>query len=203
MACTSWQRHYERDIRPIADGGVYRVRLRARRGRQHERPRDARRHPSARSTRSRIVRFNFLYKEKGSGRPGPDAAAQGDDCGGRRARARGVDAGRVIIGGRSMGGRAASMLAADGFNCDGLLLSRIRSIHRGGRTTSRRAPAGDPRPGALLQRHARPVLHARPDEAGSRAVTAPGRCTGWRAPTTAFTSRRVRANRRPGDDRNG
>jgi predicted alpha/beta-hydrolase family hydrolase len=29
---------------------------------------------------------------------------------------------KLIIGGRSMGGRAASMLAADGFDCDGLLL---------------------------------------------------------------------------------
>ena len=29
---------------------------------------------------------------------------------------------RLIIGGRSMGGRAASMLAADGFSADGLLL---------------------------------------------------------------------------------
>ena len=29
---------------------------------------------------------------------------------------------RLVIGGRSMGGRAASMLAADGFECDGLLL---------------------------------------------------------------------------------
>jgi predicted alpha/beta-hydrolase family hydrolase len=29
---------------------------------------------------------------------------------------------RLFIGGRSMGGRAASMLAADGFACDGLLL---------------------------------------------------------------------------------
>jgi hypothetical protein len=28
----------------------------------------------------------------------------------------------LLIGGRSMGGRAASMLAADGFACDGLLL---------------------------------------------------------------------------------
>jgi predicted alpha/beta-hydrolase family hydrolase len=28
----------------------------------------------------------------------------------------------LLIGGRSMGGRAASMLAADGFGCDGLLL---------------------------------------------------------------------------------
>jgi predicted alpha/beta-hydrolase family hydrolase len=29
---------------------------------------------------------------------------------------------RLVIGGRSMGGRASSMLAADGFQCDGLLL---------------------------------------------------------------------------------
>jgi uncharacterized protein len=29
---------------------------------------------------------------------------------------------QLIIGGRSMGGRAASMLAAGGFDCDGLLL---------------------------------------------------------------------------------
>jgi predicted alpha/beta-hydrolase family hydrolase len=29
---------------------------------------------------------------------------------------------KLILGGRSMGGRAASMLAADGFACDGLLL---------------------------------------------------------------------------------
>jgi predicted alpha/beta-hydrolase family hydrolase len=28
----------------------------------------------------------------------------------------------LIIGGRSMGGRAASMMAAENFNCDGLLL---------------------------------------------------------------------------------
>jgi predicted alpha/beta-hydrolase family hydrolase len=28
-----------------------------------------------------------------------------------------------VIGGRSMGGRAASMLAAEGFECDGLLLA--------------------------------------------------------------------------------
>jgi predicted alpha/beta-hydrolase family hydrolase len=29
---------------------------------------------------------------------------------------------RLLIGGRSMGGRAASMMAADGFACDGLIL---------------------------------------------------------------------------------
>ena len=69
-----------------------------------------------------VVRFNFPYREKGSGRPDPmpvlkaavaDAAA--------RAR-RELAPRKLILGGRSMGGRAASMLAADGFECDGLLL---------------------------------------------------------------------------------
>ena len=69
-----------------------------------------------------VVRFNFLYKEKGSGRPDPMPllrkcfAAVVD-----RVRAE-TRPSRLIIGGRSMGGRAASMLAADGFACDGLLL---------------------------------------------------------------------------------
>jgi predicted alpha/beta-hydrolase family hydrolase len=69
-----------------------------------------------------VVRFNFLYKEKGSGRPDPmpkcmavTAAVVG------RVRAELAPA-RLIIGGRSMGGRAASMLAAEGFDADGLLL---------------------------------------------------------------------------------
>jgi hypothetical protein len=69
-----------------------------------------------------VVRFNFPYREKGSGRPDPMpvlkvAIAEA------AARARKELAPRkLIIGGRSMGGRAASMLAADGFKCDGLLL---------------------------------------------------------------------------------
>lgn len=63
-----------------------------------------------------VVRFDFPYRRKGSGRPDPmpvlkaaiaDVAAKFP---------------RVILGGRSMGGRAASMLAADGFRCEGLLL---------------------------------------------------------------------------------
>jgi len=64
-----------------------------------------------------VVRFNFPYSEKKSGRPDPMPVLQ--------ACIRDVVAEvgkRVIIGGRSMGGRAASMLAADGFDADGLLL---------------------------------------------------------------------------------
>lgn len=69
-----------------------------------------------------VVRFNFLYKERKSGRPDPmpllmetiTAVVQ---------QVRMQFAPRtLIIGGRSMGGRAASMLAADGFDAGGLVL---------------------------------------------------------------------------------
>lgn len=68
------------------------------------------------------VRFNFLYREKKSGRPDPMPRLE--ECfSAVVARARQeVNPGTLIIGGRSMGGRAASMMAAKGFNCDGLLL---------------------------------------------------------------------------------
>src|SRR5207302_2558720 len=69
-----------------------------------------------------VVRFNFRYTEKKSGRPDPMPKL-------RECVAAVVEHARqelhpelLIIGGRSMGGRAASMLAADGFKCDGLLL---------------------------------------------------------------------------------
>jgi predicted alpha/beta-hydrolase family hydrolase len=69
-----------------------------------------------------VVRFNFLYKEKKSGRPDPmpklmDTVAAVVD----RVRME-LAPETLIIGGRSMGGRAASMLAANGFPADGLLL---------------------------------------------------------------------------------
>jgi len=62
-----------------------------------------------------VVRFNFPYREKGRKIPDPMPVLKAsivDAVAGRK----------VIIGGRSMGGRAASMLAADGFACAGLLL---------------------------------------------------------------------------------
>lgn len=80
---------------------------------------------TAKALRSRgigVVRFNFLYKEKGSGRPDPMPSLK--NCITAvvsRARTE-LGPGTLLIGGRSMGGRAASMLAADGFECDGLLL---------------------------------------------------------------------------------
>jgi predicted alpha/beta-hydrolase family hydrolase len=69
-----------------------------------------------------VVRFNFLYKEKKSGRPDPMPKLK--DCYTavvERVRKE-LAPETLVIGGRSMGGRAASMLAADGFECDGLLL---------------------------------------------------------------------------------
>lgn len=69
-----------------------------------------------------IVRFNFLYKEKKSGRPDPMPKLK-ETTAAVVAHVRAALAPQtLIIGGRSMGGRAASMLAADGFDCSGLLL---------------------------------------------------------------------------------
>ena len=69
-----------------------------------------------------VVRFNFIYKEKKSGRP--DAMPKlMDTVAAVVGRVREELAPkRLIIGGRSMGGRACSMLAADNFDADGLLL---------------------------------------------------------------------------------
>ncbi len=69
-----------------------------------------------------MVRFDFLYKARGSGRPDPMPVLM-DTTAAVVARAREeLSPARVVIGGRSMGGRAASMLAADGYEADGLLL---------------------------------------------------------------------------------
>lgn len=69
-----------------------------------------------------VARFNFLYREKGRG--GPDRMPKLQACFAAvvdSVRTR-VAPRRLLIGGQSMGGRCASMLAADGFATDGLLL---------------------------------------------------------------------------------
>ena len=76
-----------------------------------------------------VVRFNFPYRDKGSGRPDPMPVLKETIA---TAAARARDGRKLIIGGRSMGGRAASMLAADGFACDGLLLFAY-PLHPAGR----------------------------------------------------------------------
>ncbi len=79
-----------------------------------------------------VVRFNFLYRQQGSGRPDPMPRLQ--ECTAavvEHARSQ-VGPRTLIIGGRSMGGRAASMLAADGFRAAGLLLLAY-PLHPAGR----------------------------------------------------------------------
>lgn len=80
-----------------------------------------------------VVRFNFVYKEKKSGRP--DAMPKLMDTVRaviERTRLELASPTPLVIGGRSMGGRAASMLAADGFDADGLLLLAY-PLHPAGR----------------------------------------------------------------------
>jgi len=75
-----------------------------------------------RSIGMHTVRFNFAYREKKISRPDP--MPQLTACVAavvEYARAE-LHPRRLIIGGRSMGGRAASVLASQGFDCDGLLL---------------------------------------------------------------------------------
>src|SRR5947209_8046963 len=69
-----------------------------------------------------VVRFNFPYSERKSRPPDPMPLLQ--TCIATVAQCVCAELGskRLIIGGRSMGGRAASMLAAAGFACDGVLL---------------------------------------------------------------------------------
>lgn len=69
-----------------------------------------------------VVRFNFLYMEKKSG--GPDRMPKLMECYAavvEKARSE-IRPDRLFIGGHSMGGRTASMMAAEGFDCDGLIL---------------------------------------------------------------------------------
>jgi predicted alpha/beta-hydrolase family hydrolase len=69
-----------------------------------------------------VVRFNFPYKEKKSGRPDPMPLLMDTVSAVAERAYEELRPSRLIIGGRSMGGRAASMLAAGGFDADGLLL---------------------------------------------------------------------------------
>jgi uncharacterized protein len=69
-----------------------------------------------------VVRFNFLYRDRGSRRP--DAMPLLKDCV-RAVTQKAIEElqpRKLVLGGRSMGGRVATMLAAEGFACDGLVL---------------------------------------------------------------------------------
>ena len=69
-----------------------------------------------------VLRYNFLYKEKKSGRPDPMPRLKEVVAAVVEYARRELSPELLIIGGRSMGGRASSMLAAEGFDADGLLL---------------------------------------------------------------------------------
>jgi len=69
-----------------------------------------------------LVRFNFLYREKGGRRPDPMPRLQECFLAVIERALLESDPTLLLLGGRSMGGRAASMLAADGTACDGLVL---------------------------------------------------------------------------------
>ena len=79
-----------------------------------------------------VVRFNFLYREKGSSHP--DTMPRLKECIAAVAAhaRREVGPQTLVLGGRSMGGRAASMLVAEEFPCDGLLLLAY-PLHPAGR----------------------------------------------------------------------
>jgi uncharacterized protein len=69
-----------------------------------------------------VVRFNFPYREKGLPRPDPMPELKASVAEAVSRARKELSCKTLVIGGRSMGGRAASMLAAEGYPCDGLLL---------------------------------------------------------------------------------
>jgi len=96
-----------------------------------------------------IVRFNFVYREKASARPDPMPRLTECVAAVAAHAVAQVGSPTLLLGGRSMGGRAASMLVADGYNASGLMLYAY-PLHPAGQTGKRRD--------AHLPRIAIPVL---------------------------------------------
>jgi uncharacterized protein len=69
-----------------------------------------------------VVRFNFDYRAQGSKRPDPMPKLEVRMAAVVEEVRQKLSPARLLIGGRSMGGRVATMLAAAGFACDGLVL---------------------------------------------------------------------------------
>jgi predicted alpha/beta-hydrolase family hydrolase len=80
-----------------------------------------------------VVRFNFLYRDKGGGAPDRMPKLQACYAAVVNRVRKELGKRKLVIGGRSMGGRVASMLAAEGLACDGLLLLAY-PLHPAGRT---------------------------------------------------------------------
>lgn len=85
-----------------------------------------------------VVRFNFLYRERKSGRPDPMPRLMECVAAVVARTRRELGPQPLVIGGRSMGGRAASMLAAEEFDAAGLLLLAY-PLHPAGRPEQLRA----------------------------------------------------------------
>ncbi len=84
-----------------------------------------------------VVRFNFLYRAAGQGPP--DRMPRLQSCFEAVVRyVRTLNPPRLLIGGHSMGGRVASLLAADGLDCDGALLLAY-PLHPAGKPQQLRA----------------------------------------------------------------
>jgi predicted alpha/beta-hydrolase family hydrolase len=86
----------------------------------------------------RVVRFNLPYVEAGKKTPGPQA--RDEQCWRDVAAVLQPEASRLLLGGRSYGGRMATHVVADGVACAGLVLlayplhppgkpERLRSAH--------------------------------------------------------------------------
>ena len=70
-----------------------------------------------------VARFNFPYRDLGSKRIDPMPVLKARFAFVVEEILKKKKPGKLILGGRSMGGRVASMLVAEGFACDGLLLA--------------------------------------------------------------------------------
>lgn len=93
--------------------------------------------PRLRSCGLDLLRFDFPYREEGARRPDPMPVLQRAFAEIAEQARRERRPARLILGGRSMGGRVASMLAAEGFACDGLLLFAY-PLHPAGQPTKLR-----------------------------------------------------------------
>ena len=128
------------------------------------------------------LRFNYPYRTNGKGAPDRPAVLEAAtrEAAAELARRAKLPPERLVLGGRSMGGRYCSMVvgaAEDPVPALGLLLLGY-PLHAAGqaRPAARRALPAHPRAGAVRERHAR---RARADATGS--LPPPGRS---RAPRT-------------------
>jgi predicted alpha/beta-hydrolase family hydrolase len=78
------------------------------------------------------LRFNFPYKEAGKKAPDPRPRLEATVRAAADALRAQRGAGRLVIGGKSMGGRMASLVAAAGYACDGLVFLGY-PLHAAGR----------------------------------------------------------------------